>query len=230
MPYSNRSNDIWALGVILINMITSRSPWNKATTDDDCFSDFMLHENYLREMLPISKGANEIFRKIFRLDPCERITIPALRKAIVKLDTFFMTDDELSRAGESAQIAASYCGVHVRPNERAAAKATAKVAVAAPPRAPAVQVKDTLTVPSSTSAHLFVGGDLSENSELSSASDASSSSAASNGPVTPVTFAQDPELEIPELDITDSSRSLWRRVLGKATPRGFGFSSSSVAV
>lgn len=211
-------------------MVTSRTPWGKALTTDNAFCDFMLHEDYLREMLPISEGANRIFRKIFVYEPSERITIPALRKAIVELDTFFMNDDELARAGDSVRMAASYCGVHVQPKGRAAgaaktaAKAT-KVVPAAPPRAPAVQIADAKAAPPPTSAHQFVGGDLSEASEQSSASDASLSGAESAGPVTPSSYAQDPSLEIPELDITlaETGPSLWRRVLGKAAPKGLGF-------
>ena len=95
LPYNNDANDVWALGVILMNMITCRTPWGKALTTDACFREFLLNENYLREMLPISKGANRIFRKVFAYHASERMTIPALRKAIVALDTFFMSDDEI---------------------------------------------------------------------------------------------------------------------------------------
>ncbi|KAI0694229.1 kinase-like domain-containing protein, partial [Cytidiella melzeri] len=90
LPYSNLTNDIWALGVILVNMVTSRSPWQKAITSDECFCDFLLNEDYLMEMLPISKEANVLFRKIFVYEPSERITLDALRKEIIALPTFFL--------------------------------------------------------------------------------------------------------------------------------------------
>lgn len=230
LPYYNRTNDIWALGVILINMVTSRSPWGKALTSDDCFCDFLLNENYLREMLPISKGANTLFRRIFAYEPSQRITIPALRKAIVDLDTFFMTDTEVARSPKNVRIAAAHCGVHVRPiRDAVEPKAAVRAAAAAPPRTPVIQLDTPAVLSPPASAHPFVGGDLSEASEQSSASDASLSSAESAGPVTPAQHAQDPNLEIPELDITltDSGRSLWKRVIAKATPRSFGFGSQA---
>jgi serine/threonine protein kinase len=224
LPYNNDANDIWALGIILINMITSRTPWGKALTTDDCFCDFLLHEDYLREMLPISEGANRIFRRIFVYEPSERITIPALRKAIVELNTFFMNDDEIARAGDSVRTAASYCGVHVQPIGRAAAVKATKVAPAAPPRTPAIKIADAIAAPPPTSAHQFVGGDLSEASEASSASDASLSAAESDGPATPSSYAQDPDLAIPELSIelSEPGPSLWKRIIGKNKPKGLG--------
>lgn len=115
LSYSSSANDIWALGVILINMITSRSPWQKAVTADTSFVDFLLNEDYLLEMLPISEGANALFRKIFTYEPSERITLSALREEIVALDSFFMTNDEIARAGEVVRDVAAYCGRRVHP-------------------------------------------------------------------------------------------------------------------
>ncbi|KAF9029168.1 Pkinase-domain-containing protein, partial [Hymenopellis radicata] len=38
--YSTRCNDIWALGIVLVNMITQRTPWNYARPTDACFAAF----------------------------------------------------------------------------------------------------------------------------------------------------------------------------------------------
>ncbi|KAF9262662.1 Pkinase-domain-containing protein, partial [Marasmius fiardii PR-910] len=38
--YSARQNDIWSLGVILINLITSRNPWSLAVSTDQHFRSF----------------------------------------------------------------------------------------------------------------------------------------------------------------------------------------------
>ena len=117
--YSNRANDIWALGIILLNMITGRAPWTKAVTTDACFVEYLLNENYLREMLPVSQEANDLFRKIFACEPSERITISALRKEIIALETFYMTDYEIARAGEAVREAAAFCGLRIEPVEGA---------------------------------------------------------------------------------------------------------------
>ncbi|THU79505.1 Pkinase-domain-containing protein [Dendrothele bispora CBS 962.96] len=53
-PYSTAQNDIWALGIILINLITARSPWKHAGTEDHCFSNFLENPTWLLDSLPIS--------------------------------------------------------------------------------------------------------------------------------------------------------------------------------
>ena len=176
---------------------------------DEGFSEFLLNENYLREMLPISEGAHQILRRVFAYKPTERITIPALRKAIIDLDTFFMTNDEIAHATDNVRIAAAFCGLHIEPAESAAEsavvdkKATEHVAAAAPPRTPPMHFAETpeQTSPLAT-ANVFVVGDLSEEaSSFSLASDASSSDPESAGPVTPLYSAQGLDLIVPEFKL-----------------------------
>lgn len=169
-------------------MITSRAPWAKAITSDACFVEYLLNEDYLHEMLPISKGANDLFRKIFTYEPSERITLSALRKEIIALDTFFMTNDEIARAGEAVQEVAACCGLHVQPIEGAPSadnKAMESVILRAPSDDPAPQCDD---LPAGTS------------SATTESSLPSSSGDDSEGPITPASYPVDDETNISELE------------------------------
>ncbi|KAL7284148.1 hypothetical protein ACG7TL_001429 [Trametes sanguinea] len=112
-PYSNVRHDIWALGVILFNMITAAHPWAKASTADDQFSDYLHDNDILLENTTISVGANDILRKIFVLNPMGRITIPELRAAIVGLDSFFSqrnpANGDLDKSEDIDAISFSVC-------------------------------------------------------------------------------------------------------------------------
>ncbi len=93
-PYSTRADDTCALGVLLLNMTTARSPWEVAKRKDKCFEAYLTNNDYLLAVLPISEGANSIFKKVFDLNPESRISLPELRSEIVALDTFFSPDQD----------------------------------------------------------------------------------------------------------------------------------------
>lgn len=102
-PYYTAYSDVWALGVILVNMVSGRNPWERATLDDPCFIQFIENPDFLFEVLPISEGANDILRQAFVLNPLSRISISALRRAVLELDTFFRYEDELTIVNEYVQ-------------------------------------------------------------------------------------------------------------------------------
>lgn len=98
IPYSTRSNDVWALGVILVNLTCGRNPWKQATISDDTFCAYAKDPDFLRKILPVSIQCNEILKRIFTLNPQNRMTLPELRDAITNVKTFTMTEDELQAA------------------------------------------------------------------------------------------------------------------------------------
>lgn len=57
--YSTRANDIWSLGVILINILSNKNPWCEPSTSDPMYAEFV-------RSLPISESL--FFKKHFRVD------------------------------------------------------------------------------------------------------------------------------------------------------------------
>jgi serine/threonine protein kinase len=105
--YSTQSNDVWSLGVILVNLTCGRNPWRQACPNDETFRAFLQNPNFLRSILPISKSLNYVLRRIFEVDPRTRLTLKQLRQLIEDIDTFNMSEVELLNAHSAAQAAAA---------------------------------------------------------------------------------------------------------------------------
>lgn len=103
--YCARSNDVWSLGVILTSMISGHNPWRKAVLTDDCFRAYVNNPGFFRDMLPISSSADFILRRIFTNDE-HRVSLSKLRRLILDVDTFFMSDEEIGSSSTYVQMAA----------------------------------------------------------------------------------------------------------------------------
>lgn len=81
--YLSAPNDVWSLGVVLVNLTCGRNPWKKASSDDATFRAFEQDPSFLRSILPISAELNFILGRIFDPNPRTRITLDQLRHLIV---------------------------------------------------------------------------------------------------------------------------------------------------
>ncbi|KAI0756121.1 kinase-like domain-containing protein [Daedaleopsis nitida] len=93
-PYSPFASDIWALGMILVNLISGMTPWMEATPSDDAFAQFLDDPFYFRHRTPISPDAHDILMRILELEPAERISLRDLRSEIVDVESFFNGDGD----------------------------------------------------------------------------------------------------------------------------------------
>ncbi|RUP44202.1 kinase-like domain-containing protein [Jimgerdemannia flammicorona] len=80
--YETAPNDVWSLGVILINLTAGRNPWKQACLRDETFAAYLANPDFLKTILPISDELNEIVKRIFCIDPRQRITLQELRERI----------------------------------------------------------------------------------------------------------------------------------------------------
>lgn len=68
-PYSTAANDVWSLGVLLVNLTCGRNPWKKANMKDSTFRGYVKSPGFLRSILPISAELDAILGAVFQLDP-----------------------------------------------------------------------------------------------------------------------------------------------------------------
>src|ERR1700722_5984521 len=219
LPYSTRANDVWSLGVILVNMITGQAPWSLARSDDERFKTYTQHPDFLYHVLPISSGANAILKRIFTLDAFDRITLPELRSEIMRLPSFFMDEDELMQATDTVRaIADSYATrlpiagsatirkygglTYTDPESSASSDSDESDG---PPldiiwptsvdsRIPSVDITDSSSESDSEcTAHFLVGNSGNSGNTSPPSSDES------DGPITPETQAVEPAIQIPDI-------------------------------
>jgi serine/threonine protein kinase len=105
LGYSPKHADIWALGVILMTMVTTRYPWMQASQDDKFFYKFLRHPQNLGPDMYISEAASSIFQRIFKMNPLARISLPELREEILKMGTFSRTEaDDMPKSRRKSII------------------------------------------------------------------------------------------------------------------------------
>ncbi|KAF2730803.1 kinase-like protein [Polyplosphaeria fusca] len=89
--YASAPNDVWSLGVILVNLTCGRNPWKRASYEDSTFRAYMKDSKFLRSILPLSPELDSILKRVFEFNPAKRITIPELRDLILRCPRFTTT-------------------------------------------------------------------------------------------------------------------------------------------
>ncbi|XP_006463232.1 hypothetical protein AGABI2DRAFT_120057 [Agaricus bisporus var. bisporus H97] len=88
--YSPMHNDIWSLGIILLNLATGRNPWKSATADDPTFQAYLRGPNtFLPSVLPISSEVNKILVGMLDIDYRRRTPLRDVRRAIRDVTSFY---------------------------------------------------------------------------------------------------------------------------------------------
>lgn len=89
--YASPANDVWSLGVMLVNLTCGRNPWKRASLEDSTFRAYLKDPFFLKTILPLSTELVCILSRVFERDPAKRITIPELRQLILECPRFTET-------------------------------------------------------------------------------------------------------------------------------------------
>lgn len=91
--YSPASADVWAIGVVLLNVLFQRNPFATPTTKDPLFDDFARNRHSLFDVFPnMSQDTFDVIRQCMTLDPGNR-SLGGVREAL-KAVVSFTTDEE----------------------------------------------------------------------------------------------------------------------------------------
>ncbi|KAM3459554.1 hypothetical protein MY5147_004287 [Beauveria neobassiana] len=86
--YMCAPNDVWSLGVILVNLTCGRNPWKQASVQDSTYRAYIRSPGFLKTILPLSDELDNILGRIFHPNPELRITMPELRSRIMACSSF----------------------------------------------------------------------------------------------------------------------------------------------
>ncbi|KAJ7194564.1 kinase-like domain-containing protein [Mycena pura] len=94
--YSARHSDLWAISVILVNLISGHRPWGSADPSDRGFARFRKDDSYLIRALNITPETNALLRWCFHENPRRRPTLEQFRTAVNEIEVFVLEDAPLS--------------------------------------------------------------------------------------------------------------------------------------
>lgn len=87
--FPKSASDVWALGIILLNLLFGRNPWKIACIRTDAaYRDYAANYNSLKGILPVSDELNIIMSLVFHPDPYRRISISSFRERISACRSF----------------------------------------------------------------------------------------------------------------------------------------------
>ncbi|KAE8214053.1 hypothetical protein CF327_g2531 [Tilletia walkeri] len=213
--YSTPANDVWSLGVILVNLVCGRNPWRQACVSDRTFMEYVRNPHVLKDILPISEDTNTILRRIFTMEAQDRCSITELRRMVSSVRTFTAFAPEILHRRGLAKLRA----IRERQQQdevyaRAQARAKAYAHVAAMTDIPAgLYAPSTRVCPSST---LEEGRNSGTSSHSSENDDAKQRQRDGDSPMS------DPEDEEEYLDtgMTSDSDSSWISRSSNSSRRG----------
>lgn len=78
--YSPEKSDVWALGVVLINLLTGRNPWEKPILTDNHYRRFTLYRNssFFSRVFGVPKALDALLVQIFDENPESRPSVDDL--------------------------------------------------------------------------------------------------------------------------------------------------------
>lgn len=93
--YDAKRSDIWSFGIILINLIFHRNPWNIALPHvDETFRYYLHHQDsfFLQLLEEVDEDFEELLRGVLAINPEERWTWTQVREKIRSLTRFKRSD------------------------------------------------------------------------------------------------------------------------------------------
>ncbi|KAJ3357695.1 hypothetical protein HDU83_004850 [Entophlyctis luteolus] len=100
--YSPVANDVWALGVILLNLLFGKNPWFEAHMSDAIFSAFASKHWLIQFNLTLQFDA--VLRRVFELDPRRRCSVLDLKLMVEGVSKFVEDEPIANQLAQQQQL------------------------------------------------------------------------------------------------------------------------------
>ncbi|KAJ2496805.1 Serine/threonine protein kinase [Coemansia sp. RSA 2052] len=98
VQYAAAPNDVWALGVIIINLASGRNPWTRAHITDPLFQRYLVDKSILCRAINASPEFEHIIHRTLDVNPATRCTLTELRRLIEACPHFVNYEDAPRRS------------------------------------------------------------------------------------------------------------------------------------
>ncbi|KAH9931678.1 kinase-like domain-containing protein [Epithele typhae] len=100
LSFDRQQNDIWALGIILLELVCGCTMWEEATTAHATFRQFIRNPMSLRRTFPLSPACVSLLARVLAVDPAERLSLAEFRTALCEVPSFWIQEWELCAMGD----------------------------------------------------------------------------------------------------------------------------------
>ncbi|KAJ2744524.1 Serine/threonine protein kinase [Coemansia sp. BCRC 34301] len=105
VQYAAAPNDVWALGIIMINLASGRNPWTRAHITDPLFQRYLVDKTILCRAISASPEFEHVICRTLDVNPATRCTLTELRQLIEACSHFVSNKDAPRRtAGKESSI------------------------------------------------------------------------------------------------------------------------------
>lgn len=93
--FNSAKNDVWSLGILLVNLMCGLNPWKRACVEDRSFAAYLRDQTYLMT-LEVSSSFYELLTKALNPDPEARCDLDTLYNLVKACPTFLLSQHESS--------------------------------------------------------------------------------------------------------------------------------------
>jgi len=78
--FDSAAADVWALGILFVNVLCCRSPWTQASLVDNAYTQFLNEPDFLHKKLSLTTKGDALFLKVLSPHASRRVTMRKLHR------------------------------------------------------------------------------------------------------------------------------------------------------